>query len=205
MEYEGPTQDDLDNVAALNGAWLDYLARDPERMPQLSSAARERLAATPFLLFTFREQDEAWWQSLLDGSRQRDLLAAQPAVTEQLLTLQSMGLAFLWQLSRRNPYVARIVSGASLAWCERIVEITLVEMLEPAARCQILAPRFKLDSHEFQRLLRRGASALRLTREAAQIAALQSLLTQADAVDYARLPAAACRVTVPSRKIADKL
>lgn len=205
MEYEGLTHDVLDNVAALNGAWLDHLSIGTEVLSKLPPGGRERLAATPFLLFTLREQDDAWWKSLLHRSRQRDLLDESPAVADWLRSLQSTGLAFLWQLSRRNPYVARIVSCASPGWCECIARVTLVAILEPATRCEILAPRYALDSPEFQRLLRRGGNGRRAAREAAQIAALQSLLMRADVADYARLPAAACRMTVPTRKVADKV
>ena len=54
MEYEGLTRDDLDNVYALNAAWLaiEGGVLDGNR---LSERRRRRLATTPFLLFMIGE------------------------------------------------------------------------------------------------------------------------------------------------------
>ena len=50
MEYEGLSRDDLENVRALNRVWLEI---DGSAELRLSAKRMERLAATPFLLFTF--------------------------------------------------------------------------------------------------------------------------------------------------------
>ena len=62
MEYEGLSRDDLDNVRALNRVWLEL-----EGSAELRSSTRrlERLAAAPFLLFSFCEHDDATWSRLL--------------------------------------------------------------------------------------------------------------------------------------------
>ena len=120
MEYEGLTQDDLANVRALNRAWLRLRPQDSKGLPRLSEKRLERLASAPFLLFSFREHDDQWWKSLLEGGPQQDLLEERPTNASDLIALQSAGLAFLWALARRNPYVARLVSGAPLSWCDQI-------------------------------------------------------------------------------------
>jgi len=201
MEYEGLSQDDLANVTALNRAWL-RLDCDPER--RLSVARLERLAATPFLLFSFREQDDARWSWLLSDRRQQDILEQKPVVTGELRQLQAAGLGFLWGLARRNAYVARIVSGAPLAWCEQIATATFVRLLD-CARFEAIEPRFAPGTAMHRCLLRQGGAPERKTRDFAQISALQSILTNGHAEQYGRLPAAACRMSRSDRQVANKV
>lgn len=203
MEYEGLTQDDLVNVRALNRRWLRLQQDAASDAATLPDERLERLAAAPFLLFSFREQDENLWRTLLQRSGQQDLLAARAAA--DVRELQSAGLAFLWELARRNPYVARVVSGAPLSWCEQIASVTLVRVLESAASCTVIEARFNRDSTLYRRLLQRGGSALQETRVFAQIGALQAMLTSAAPVPYRRFPAAACGMPQPAEQVADKV
>jgi hypothetical protein len=203
MDYEGLTTDDLLNVGALNRAWLGAQRAVPGS--RLTAGQLERLAAAPFLLFSFREQDEHWWQSLLGEGRQQGLLDPRPPVTGEILALQSAGLAFLWDLARRNPYVARIVSGASLHWCEQIASATLVQVQTCATSAHMIEPRFDNTSSLHRRLLRRGSSASNETRIFAQIGALQAMLTNTDTLPARPLSAAACRMPRPAQRTADKV
>lgn len=205
MDYEGLSADDLANVRALNMAWLELSQDDAGRTGHEARRHRHRLAGTPFLLFSLRESDDRLWVRLLDERRQPDLLAAAPDSCERTLALQSTSLAFLWELSRRNPYVARVVGCAPLSWCELIASLTLVHLQQAAAREMLIQPRFDADSPQYQRLLQRGGSALREARRFAQIAAMQSLLTQGDIAQYGRLAAAACRMAGPARQVADEV
>lgn len=202
MDYEALRQDDLANVRALNAAWLDMA---PPVGMQVEGIRRRhaRLAATPFLLFSLRESDDQLWVRLLDERRQPDLLATPPETGDRKPGLQATSLAFLWELSRRNPYVARLVSFAPLAWCELIASVTLVQLLDAAAGEMIIESRFAEGSPQHRRLLERGVSALRATRRAAQIAAMQSLLTAGDIAEYGRQAAAACRMAGPARQVTD--
>jgi hypothetical protein len=202
MDYEALRQDDLANVRALNAAWLDLV---PPVGLQTERIARQRarLAATRFLLFSLRESDDRLWVRLLGERRQLDLLAKPPGPGGRKAGLQATSLAFLWELSRRNPYVARLVSFAPVAWCELIASVTLVHLLEAAAGETIIGPRLTEGSPQYRRLLQRGGSALRETRRAAQIAAMQSLLTEGDVAEYGRQAAAACRMAGPARQVAD--
>ena len=180
MDYQGLTPDDLANVRALNRAWLRATGRD------------ERLAAAPFLLFSFREHDAGLWQRLLAPGTQHELFSDQPPCGGERSGLQAAGLAFLWELSRRNPYVARIIGGAPLDWCQQIASETLVRVLDCTSHRELIEPRFPDGAPVY-------------TRVSAQMAALQSMLTLGIDPDAARLPAAACRMPGPARRVADEV
>lgn len=204
MDYEGLTRDDLANVQALNRAWLDFDKRQAGS-EDLSLARIDRLATTPFLLFSFREHDDALWRRLLGDEPQGELLEATTTDNAELLGLQAAGLGFLWDLARRNPYVARVVSGATLNWCDGLAGTTLAELLGKVAHQLIVCPRFEPDDARLERLFARGAGSDTALREATQIGVLQSLLTQGPDVRYGRLPAAACDLRWPHRKVADEV
>lgn len=201
MEYEGLTHDDLVNVRALNHAWLARFA--PRDMLPATPQGLERLAGTPFLLFSFREDDPTWWARLLGDKSHPDLFVtrADPEAQE----LHSAGLAFLWDLARRNPYAARIVSGASLRWCDQLASQTLVRVLACATVDGLLAQRFATDSRILRRLFVHGSGSLRTARRSAQLAALQAMLTHGESARRGRLPEAACRMPTVATRIADKL
>lgn len=197
MEYEGLSQDDLDNVRALNRAWLEL---DGSGELRRSAGRMERLAAAPFLLFSFCEHDDARWSRLLD-KQQQDLLGQELAASGRWRQLQAAGLGFLWELARRNAYVARIISGAPLEWCDRIAASTLVRVLD-CARFKLIQPRFPEETELCRRLLIKGGAADAEARAFAQITALQSMLTSSQSARQGRLPAAACRMP-PVRQVAD--
>lgn len=203
MDYEGLSFDDLANVRALNAAWLDLALKDLPLADHLTARRRQRLASTPFLLFSLQENDDRLWVRLLDDRRQADLLAGAQDRGDAGLALQSTALAYLWELSRRNAYVARLVSFAPLNWCEYIASMTLLRLQESVAGELLIRPRFETGSRQYRRLLQRGGSALREARRSAQIAAMQSLLTQGDIAEHGRMAAAACRMTGPAREVAD--
>ena len=201
MEYQGLTRDDLNNVHALNRAWLEQrAARDA--VPS-SPQRRERLADTPFLLFSFREAESQLWQKLLGDQPHADLFESPPEPRSR--ELQVAGLGFLWELGRRNPYVARIVSGAPLDWCDQLAAQTLVRVLECARGANLLAPRFDEDSPLQRRLYVHGGSALREARRSAQLAALQAMLTLSDSARYGRLATAACRMPTLATEVGNKV
>ncbi len=196
MDYEGLTTDDLSNVAALNRAWLDRGNRQAadERLPP---AHIERLAAVPFLWFSFREHDDRLWRRLLRDELQEDLIEDTPFDDANLRNLQVAGLAFLWDLARRNPYVARVVSGATLDWCDRLARSTAAGLLCRAGHRRIICERFAADDVRLERLRESGASVDAALREATQMSVLQSLLIQARDARCSPLPAAACDLRLP--------
>jgi hypothetical protein len=205
MGYEGLTRDDLANVRALNEAWLRLWQEHAMELPRLSNKQLMRLASAPFLLFSFREHDDRCWKSLLDGGPQQNLFKERPTSGSDLLDLQTAGLAFLWGLASRNGYVARLVSGAPLHWCEQIASATLVQILDRVSGGLIIEPRFEVASGSHSRLWRRGGSAVQKLRVFAQISALQSMLTSRELVPYRRMPAAACRMPQPAQQVASEV
>ena len=202
MEYEGLTADDVTNVRALNRAWLRLATTGAGRVADADRRGK-RLGDAPFLLFTLRESETELWSTLLGDQPQPDLFAACPEGGQR--ELQVACLAWLWELARRNPYVARVVAGAPLTWCERIAACPLVRLLRSAADADLVRPRFSEDSPMYRRLLLRGGSALRGARRAAQVAAMQAMLTGTDAMQSRGLPAAACRLEAPSRRLRNKV
>ena len=192
-EYPGPSLDDYANVLALNTAFIRVAF-------ELKSPQRGRLAAAPFLLFSFRERDAEWWQDALVERRQADLLAIPELDNPELQRIQTAAISFLWQLARRNPYAARIISGATVAWCETITELPLVTLLDRiAARGDLMQSRLDNPALFGERLLGNGTSSRRKVRTSSQMTALQSLLTRPRSDNHTRLPAAACRMATPMR------
>ncbi len=211
MEYRGPTADDFANIDALNRLFLlaitdsglDGFGEIAER--QLTDSQLVRLAGTPFLLFSFREQDDEYWQRVLADDPQFDLMDSSNPPTEKFRALQTAGLSFLWHLSRRNPYAVRIVSGAPVSWCERLAGFTLVGLLERAAtRDDVLGVRFPNEDIVWGRLLGNGISSKRSLRRTSHHCALQMLHTRGQQFQFDRIPTAACNLQVPVKRAAPR-
>lgn len=202
MEYRALTPDDLDNVRALNAVWLHSGEAGAGR---LSARQVDRLAATPFLLFTLQEDDDDRWQRLLNRPPQRELLQDSGAAADERRSLQAATLAFLWELARRNPYAARLVSQASTRWCLLVTPVPLMRLLACSADCDLIRGRFDPDAAVFRRLLRRGGSGLDDMREAVQLSALQAVLTARRPGRHEQPRAAACRAHSPLREVVDEV
>jgi len=190
MAFSGPEMSDYDNVVALNEAWLSLLQRENRlgnglgglpkalrcRITNLSKQQIARLATTPLLLFSFRERDDRYWTRVLAGSRERDLFATSNSVDVD--TLISASLGFIWQLAQRNPYALRLICGATVYWTERIAEQTFFGLLDAVrSTCDTPGLRFAQHRELWRKLLDSGVSRERVTRSAAQMSALQAVLT----------------------------
>ncbi len=187
-EYPGPSADDYANVQALNSAFIK--ATIDMKGPQ-----RGRLAAAPFLLFSLREHELEWWDGALADRRQGDLMAAPELSSPELCRLQTAALSFLWQLGRRNLYAARIISGATIAWCEKITALPLITLLDRiGTRGDLMQSRLDGQVGISERLLGDGTSSSQNVRRSSHLAVLQTLLTRSGLDSYTRLPAAACRM-----------
>lgn len=219
MEYQGPEPADLANVCALNIAYLDWLracgntrAAEVSMTPEISTALAgmsrlqlERLSRAPFLLMSFREYDEGQWRSLFAEPPAADLFHALQGPDEDATRLIAAGLGFLWQLSKRNPYTARLVSGANLNWCEQLAECTLVELFSRAVtEYRLLEPRMFDNPDLWQKLLNAGVSAKKDVRMAARVSALQTVLTRSETGSYRQLAAAACSMPAVAVRVADR-
>jgi len=198
-EYPGPSLDDYANVRALNSAFI-------KASSELKGPQRGRLAASPFLLFSFRENDAKWWEDALADQRQGDLMASDTLDNPELSGIQTAALSFLWQLSRRNAYAVRVISGATIAWCASISELPIITLLDRVgARSDLMLSRLDDLDAIGRRLLSKGTSSERNVRRSSQLTALQSLLTRPAAGNYTALSAAACRMEGPLRVLDKKM
>ena len=212
MEFSGPERSDLRDVQSINQAFLLFLrstAGEPLKncLPQklqpalqaLSPRQVERLSSVPFLLMSIGEIDDDCWSKASGGRPIRDLFAPIRDESDPIARIATAAAGFLWQLARKNPYAARLVSGATLAWCERLAEQTLLRVFEYATdNPQALKPRMADNSGFWHRLLGAGVSAEAEIRRAAHLSALQSVLTHAAVAPPRRLRTAACYSSVPS-------
>jgi hypothetical protein len=190
MSFDGPVGRDFENVAALNSAYLAMLGTEPvlqrglsacpeslrKKLTRLSQAECRRLAETPLLLFSFRERDDRYWDAVLDKSPETGLFRSSGS--EPVDTLVAAALGFIWQLANRNPYALRLICGATLYWCERIAERTCFGLLDAVRNAgDIPVLRYSHLEALWRKLLDDGISADHGVRKAAQLAALQSVLT----------------------------
>jgi len=191
MTFEGPASVDYRNVSALNRAYLSLLTSNrharqsaqrlsPPLLGRITSLTRhqaDRLAATPFMLLSFRERDDRLWSQILADQRGRDLFTT--TVGDDYDRLRSAGLGFVWQLARQNPYTLRLICGASLHWCEQIAERTVFGLLAAAApHADLLELRRANDTELWRKLLDNGICRDTRVRAAAHVSALQMVLTR---------------------------
>jgi hypothetical protein len=218
MDFSGPQPADFADVRSLNKAFLRCLrgvaagSRMRRKMPEaagktvlgLGEGEIARLAQMPMLLASVREYDDGYWRDLLD-SEPTGRLAEDRYGTPEVAEVTATTVAFLWQLARHNPYAARLVSGATLGWCERLTGCTLQGVLwRVRVRDDLLEPRFATDAEAWQRLLGAGLSPLPEVRRAARMSMLQRMLTGQSIRAAPPRRAAACKSAVPSFSIAGK-
>ncbi len=218
MDFSGPEPADLADVRSLNVGFLECLrARTDEplglQMPAslrpavaaLTDRHVQRLAKVPFLLLTVRESDDAYWRRIFVDRPNRDLFTTTPVVADELSRIVSAALGFLWQLTRRNPYAARLVSGGSLNWCGQLAACTFLRVLRRAAEDQdLIGLRSAGDTDFWHRLLGAGLSSEQDVRRAAHLCALQTMLTSREATAGHRLRAAACYSSVPTLTVRER-
>lgn len=217
MDFSGPTSADFANVARLNQAFLLRLrdsAKGERLRHQLPAPAAvlaaalndlqvERLCNAPFLLMSLHERDDAYWRVLEHPESNLDLFEASDS-RGQPDPLSAAVLSFLWQLAGRNPYAARLVSGATLSWGERLSATTLIDTLQRiACRDDFLEPRLGSNEAVWDKLLGPGLSSKDSVRRAAHLTALQVVLTEDPLTGYRQMRPAACSVAIPAMSVAD--
>ena len=179
-DYAPPAMSDYDNVVELNLAWLSATS-------DLGKKQQQKLAKEPFLLFSLREQELDWWDRAL--AQQSDLLHLSGGTDNALRRLQCAALAFLWHLAKHNPYAVRIISGASIAWCDMLTSVPLVRLIHCVGdRSDLLAMRVRQH---------RG------NESSSRFAALHGLLTRSRSEPYAPLRSAACNMPSTRMRVAD--
>ena len=214
-DYDGIDRADLAEVQALNRACLRLMRRRegqvsrdhlPEpiaaRIQGLTDWELERLAGIPVLL-GISVANTDYWDQWFDREAQTHLFEESPAPTPTA-DVAVATLLFLWQLSRTNPYAARLVSGASVSWCERLAGYRLAWLVRRIrSRSDFLLPRHATHAHFWQRLLDDGVSEDPSVRHAAHLCAMQTALTVAETVTVDRFRTAACQTPTPALRVAD--
>jgi hypothetical protein len=218
MEFSGPGPADFANVQALNCAFLEHMCEpgagkslrcqfSPGVEPLvagLTGLQIGRLAEAPFLLFSLREFDNDYWSGIFSAGPTGDLFTPDRLPSDKNQQIIAATLGFLWQLASRNPYAARICSGASLNWCEQLADCTLLHILQCCAgRNDLLVPRLVDNADLWRKLLSAGISSEPEIRAAGQQCALQTLLTDPNGSSYRPLRAAACRLPTNSLQVAE--
>lgn len=209
MSYACPRASDFDELRALNVAFLRRLRAYPQggldglqaelalRISRLGDRQLERLAAVPMLLMSFREDDVALWEpgQAREFGDDSGTLVPRDDESQRLL---AAGLAFVWQLARRDPYSLRLFTGVTLHWCERVADqpfLSLLGLVNGHANLPVL--RAARETSVWQKLLSHGVSPKRIVRDAAHLSSLQMRLTLSGRTE-ARWASAACRVGAPS-------
>ncbi len=218
MDFSGPKKAEFDNVRSLNQAFLNSLRTSPDAdgprqafspkmrpmIAGLTDLHARRLSEAPFLLLSLREQDDDYWSLLFTDDPNGDLFAVASGDGRDR-HLAAAALGFLWQLAQHNPYAVRLVSGATIKWCERLANCTLLRLLNRTAdRTDLLRPRLSANSQFWLKLLGPGLSSEPAIRTAAHLSALQSMLTNDRAAEYRDLRAAACKTRSPALRVAEK-
>jgi len=217
MSFEAPTEVDYRNLEPLNRTFLKLLNDDPsaprllsgcappsaQRIKVLSVAETERLARVRFMLFGFREHDDDFWSRLLDEPGTPGLFDLP--VSEALGALIDSALAFAWQLAQRNPYTLRLITGATLYWCELIAEQRLADLIDRYRQSgDVPVLRLSNQADMWKSLLGGGTAAHPEIRRTVHAAALQRVLAGDDGSAARRWSRAASRIAFPARKVADE-
>ena len=216
MEYQCPEPADLANVEALNQAFLCWLREHQRDLKPRSEAAKQlgarlgglddeavaRLARAPFLLMSLDEHDERRWREVFADTPCVDLFDTQHRRSEIESRLTMAMLGFLWQLTRRNPHTARLVSGTTPEWCDHLATLSLVELYGQIGRCPPLQPRLSGDADFWAKLLGGGTSSRREVRLAARTSAMQTVIAGSAMRMPKQLPAAACNMPAVPRRVA---
>ena len=191
MQFSGPDKADLADLHEINRGFLELLQAEnggrsilddvpamiATRLRSLSAKERRRLARSPFLLCSCREDDIEHWQRLLQPDTSGDFFAAGAEQAADLLRLTSAVIGFTWQLARKNVFVARLLTGASSAWCEEIATHPLWRLIENGSQREDgIRLRLAHDDHFWERQLLHAVSDDPLIRRAARAAGLQRML-----------------------------
>ena len=211
MDFSGPDELDFEDIFELNVDFLRLLRNhsvaarllaEPAdtiaaKLRSLGDRQIRRLAQCPFLLCCCREDDIDFWLSALSVNPDQDLFVSGESVSNDESRLISATLGFSWQLVRRNPFTARLVCGASTAWCDEIAAQPLVRLVNAGSAVpQVLSLRLPMDKAFWSRLLSHGLHDDPATRRAARLTALHSILLRPRS--SVRLAAAARHTNVPS-------
>ena len=215
MAFDGPDASHYGNLRSLNRRFLELAGKEGSlrrRLNALPESLREklrdlrrididRLSEAPFLLFSFHEHDDEYWDRILARPDGPGLFAELPSPAVQ--TAISAGLGYAWHLAQQNPFTLRLMSGVPLSWCERIADLSIHDLLDAYHRSgDAPALRFACRQDIWRLLLGGGINRRPDVRQAAQFTALHSILS-APVERSVRLRAAS-RLHAPGLRVADQ-
>lgn len=218
MQFLGPDPSDFRNVRALNREFTALIRRPRsfdctaegrgggirDALSSLCARQLDYLAGVPFLLFSLAEDNAELWQRRFGSDGTRDLFAASESADAAAACFVAAGTGFAWQLARRNPYALRLVSGASMHWCEELASRPLVQVINAACTDGgVLGLRGLNTPGLWEKLLTDGVHDDERVRSAAHASAWHMLLSRPVVRRRATLAAAACRTRVPTLTVAD--
>lgn len=218
MDFTGPQKAEFNNVRSLNLEFLNNLRSSPDAaalhqdfapklrplVAGLTDLQARRLSETPFLLLSLRERDDDFWSVIFADDPNKDLFSMSSGDGRDR-HLVTAALGFLWQLAQHNPYAVRLVSGATISWCENLANCTLLRLLQRTAdRTDLLRSRHAGNQEFWRKLLGPGLNSDPVIRRAAHLSALQSMLTIDRVAQYRDVRAAACKTRLPALRVAEK-
>ncbi len=202
------------NVSALNREFVRLLRQYPaqfgvadptNRIARLGRRQRDWLAEVPFLLFSLAEEDHQLWRQLIESTDRFDLPLNSDGKSHEIAALAQAAMSFLWHLAKRDPFAARIISGADRNWCDLIAEVDCVALLAKVKlRNDLLEARRADNVDIWHKLLTVGVSVDRDTRGAARMSSLQCILTSTASAKGREWTAAACVSKSPAYQVADR-
>jgi hypothetical protein len=192
MRYPCPEPADIDDVQALNRAFLERLNAATGRRPAAGAAE------VPFLLYTLDAPDEGLWDRLFDA--RIDLVDVSASTPDDWATLVSSTLGFLWHLSRRDLHAVRLFSGYPNDWCERLAARPLIQLVNDGLAAGI-RPALRFDAADPAWRALASSRRSRRARHSDVMRALQSLLVASE--KQAPFATAACRLRPVAKGVAD--
>jgi hypothetical protein len=119
---------------------------------QIDDAARHRLSALPFTLYSLGFSDAAYWSRVIAG---RD---EERALSRACQAMARTGVFLAWHLVRAGPAAASLALGMTAEVAAQFRALTLTDLDRLSSQCQLrLAPRWP-NCPEFWKQLACGAT-----------------------------------------------
>ncbi|MDJ0758623.1 MAG: hypothetical protein QNJ19_04450 [Woeseiaceae bacterium] len=204
MQYPCPERTDLDEIRALNSAFLNVCARAPmpdgvtARIASLNYPERESLSDAPFLLFSLQEDQTSLWDRVF--AAEPDFLD-EPTPPEWV-PITTAAVALVWHLAKRAPHDARLFAAISSSLSRRLVEHPLISVTHRALAVGISPrPRFAAQPGTWDILIEACSASDSDRMNTGAMIALQRLLLKSSETETERL--AARRIESVPRSVAE--
>ncbi len=203
MPYHCPQPADIADVHALNREFLsDLLCQQHKGLQDLdreSGDALTRIAAAPFLVYELRSPDPGFWDRTFSGAS--DLLDSVNTGSARDAGQVASTLGFLWHLSRRDVHAARLFTGSSRDWCERLADTPLIHVINRALGAGIRPSlRMRDDDPRWRSMVRAASASDKAHQLVAVMRVFHALLVEG--APTSAVANAACRSRSPARRFA---